>query len=142
MVRYTRFMKTDNLHKSNSGLHFEETKLTKMTKTAKETPVKAKKSSNIKTKFASVQKNVVAKFKGVKPLKSVKKLTKAQRLERKNRRNRVIMGIGLMLVVVSIAYSTTVTRYFVDSPASLLFLAPQVIFAVITIIIAFSKLYK
>lgn len=112
-----------------------------MTKTASEKPVKAKKVS-MKTKLASAKKSVVAKFKKVKPLKSNKKLTKAQRLERKQRRNNVIMGIGLLLVIVSIAYSTTVVRYFVDSPETLIFLAPQVVFAIMIIFKAFSKLYK
>lgn len=148
-------MKTDtpNENLSSVNMDFEETKLTKMTSKAREKAIKETKTvkkprkSSLKHKFNALktksQKSYAKTLKKVERLrKSRKKLTKAQRLENKQGRNRVILGIGLLLVVVSIAYSTTVTRYFVDSTASLVALAPQTIFAVIIIFKAFSKLYK
>lgn len=74
--------------------------------------------------------------------KKAKKLTKSQRLEQINERNRAIMGIGSLFVVVSITYSTTLTLMGVNSWQSKFALLPQVIFALITLLKAFSKLYK
>ena len=74
--------------------------------------------------------------------KPAKPLTKKQQDEKKRHRKNVIMGLGLLFVVASIAYSTSVVTTFVDSQQSLILLAPQVAFAIITIFKAFSKLYK
>jgi hypothetical protein len=91
-------------------------------------------------KFGKYFSDVVNKV--VHPSKKAKKLTKIQREMVKIQRNRGIMGIGLLLVVVSIAYSTTVILLGVSSIASKIALLPQIIFAAVTIIIAFYKLYK
>lgn len=90
----------------------------------------------VKTTF----KNIVNKTK--RPRKKVKKLTKTQRELNKQQRNRGILGIGLLLVVVSIGYSTSVIFDGVDSIQSRIALLPQVVFAVLTLFKAFSKLYK
>ena len=74
--------------------------------------------------------------------KPAKKLTKAQKIQRNTDRKHVIIGIGLLLVAVSIYYSTSVTSSLVDSKAVYVALAPQVAFAVIVTIKAFSKIYK
>lgn len=76
------------------------------------------------------------------PKKPAKKLTKTQVKESKEHRLRVIMGIGLLLVVVSIGYSITVILTLVDSWVALIVLAPQIAFAVITTFKAFSNIYK
>ena len=85
--------------------------------------------------------NVVVN-KALHPKKNAKKLTKNQQKEVVQQRKNVIMGIGLLLVIVSIIYSTYIVRTFVNTGGSLVALAPQVIFAVATLIKAFSKLYK
>lgn len=87
-------------------------------------------------KFNNINKRVKQ------PLKKTKKSTKAERELILQQRKNGILGIWLLLVVVSIAYSTSVTRTFVNSNASLIALAPQAIFAIITIVKSFSKLYK
>lgn len=76
------------------------------------------------------------------PKKKSKKTTKLAHKLAKEQRLRGILGIGLLFVVVSIIYSTYVVRTFVDSTASLVALAPQVIFAVCILVKAFSKIYK
>lgn len=53
-----------------------------------------------------------------------------------------ILGIGLLFVIVSIAYSTYITILFVNNSTSIIALIPQVLFATITLLKAFSKLYK
>ena len=53
-----------------------------------------------------------------------------------------ILGIGLLFVVVSIAYSTYITILFVNNSTSIVALIPQVLFAAFTLLKAFSKLYK
>ena len=60
----------------------------------------------------------------------------------KKERNHAIMGIGQLLVVVSIAYSTAVIFIGVDSTASKIALIPQVVFASYILLKAFSRLYK
>lgn len=121
-------------------LEFEEIprtmtkKVTKQRKSVKEV---------LKTNGANLKAGVFTLATKVKsPKKSAKKLTKAQKKENKEHRLRVIMGIGLLLVVVSIGYSTTVILTLVDSIVALLVLTPQIAFAVITIFKAFSKIYK
>ncbi len=74
--------------------------------------------------------------------KTTRKTTKAQREILQNQRKRVIMGVGLLMVVVSITYSTYVVRTFVNGGESLIILAPQVVFAATTLVKAFSKLYN
>ena len=84
--------------------------------------------------------NVVEKTK--KPRKKVKKPTKLEQGQAKRERNNVIMGIGQLLVFVSIAYSTTVIFIGIDSPESRVALLPQAVFALVILVKAFSKLYK
>jgi hypothetical protein len=88
--------------------------------------------------------NMLSKFK--KQPKKAKKISKSAaalaKKEQREQQKRAILGIGLLLVIVSIIYSTTVVREFVNSTASLVALAPQVIFAVIILVKAFSKIYK
>lgn len=78
--------------------------------------------------------------------KKPSKLSKKAQLERKkshrDQQIRGIIGIGMLFVVVSIAYSTFVTRTFVDSSASVVALVPQVAFALYILFKAFSKIYK
>lgn len=74
--------------------------------------------------------------------KRVKKLTWLEQRLAKQQRNNVILGIGLLLVVVSIAYSTSVIIISVDSSVSRVLLCPQIIFALYLIFKAFSKFYK
>lgn len=76
------------------------------------------------------------------PKKNAKKLTKNEQKLVVQQRKNVIMGIGLLFVIVSIAYSTYIVRTFVNTGGSLVALAPQVIFAITILIKAFSKLYK
>lgn len=139
-------------------LKYEKTKPKKI-KIAKEskTTSKSKKAvlaSNTGRKRHNVGGFIVSKFKNLyqsllgvvnkvfHPKKKAKKLTKIERENAKNQRNRGIMGIGQLLVVVSIAYSTAVILIGVGSLASIIALIPQVIFALVTLIKAFSKLYK
>lgn len=84
--------------------------------------------------------NVVNKVKH--PRKKTKKLTKIELELAKNQQKNVIMGICQLLVVVSIAYSSTIVYVGVNSLASKVALAPQVIFALIILVKSFSKLYK
>lgn len=95
----------------------------------------------VKTKHLKAHfNNVVNKVKI--PRKKGKKLTKAQQIAAKEQRKSGIMGIGLLLVVVSIAYSTSVIFIGADSFASKLSLIPQALFAAITLFKAFSKIYE
>lgn len=95
-----------------------------------------KKISRIRTILA----NVVNKVKH--PNKKVKKLTKIELELAKNQQKNVIIGICQLLVVVSIAYSSTIVYVGVNSFASKVALAPQIIFALIILVKSFSKLYK
>lgn len=84
--------------------------------------------------------NIVSRLK--QPRKKAKKTTKAQRqLERKQKINGII-GIGLLFVVVSIAYSTYMVNLFVDGTEMVVALTPQVVFAAVVLLIAFYKIYK
>lgn len=112
-------------------------KRSKTSATAKKQP--AKKTStldNLKAKFSTAVGKVVS------PRKSGKKMTKLEREMAKKQRVDVIMGICMLLVVVSITYSTYMVSLFVDGTAMVIALAPQVVFAVITLVLAFSKIYK
>lgn len=121
-------------------LEFEETprtmtkKATKQRRGVKE--VLKNNAENLKAGVFTLATKVKA------PKKKAKKLTKAQKKEIKEHRLRVIMGIGLLLVVVSIGYSITVILTLVDSWVALIVLAPQIAFAVITTFKAFSNIYK
>ncbi len=55
---------------------------------------------------------------------------------------RVILGIGQLLVVVSIIYSTAIVMIGVNSAESKILLVPQVVFALAILVKAFSKLNK
>lgn len=55
---------------------------------------------------------------------------------------RVILGIGQLLVVVSIIYSTAIVIIGVNSAESKILLVPQVVFALAILVKAFSKLNK
>lgn len=74
--------------------------------------------------------------------KNVKKVTKADKKLAREQKIRGIIGIGLLFVVVSIAYSTYQTNLFVDGWQMVIALTPQVIFAVAISIYAFYKIYK
>lgn len=93
-----------------------------------------------KSKVESVFSSVVNKVK--RPRKAPKKLTKADRKLAMDQKIRGIIGIGLLFVVVSIAYSTYMTNLFVDGSAMVIALAPQVLFALATFVIAFYKILK
>jgi hypothetical protein len=55
---------------------------------------------------------------------------------------RVILGIGQLLVVVSIIYSTAIVMIGVNSAESKILLVPQAVFALAILVKAFSKLNK
>jgi hypothetical protein len=112
---------------------------------AKKAPTALKKrivaiKSTVKNHF----KNVLSKIK--KQPKKAKKISKAAAKIKKQQYyeqlNHGIIGLGLLLVIVSITYSTVIVREFVDTTVSLLAIAPQVVFAIAISIKAFSKLYK
>lgn len=127
-------------------------------KKVKTTPTKKKESKATKKPVATTRKplkqvfeakvkvvrskldNVLLKIKH--PSKKAKKLTKVEREALIQQRKNGILGIGLLLVIVSIAYSTYIVRTFVNTDLSLLALAPQVLFALYILLKAFSKLYK
>jgi len=111
------------------------------------TPVKQAKKVPLKTRLQKIVKvgrgkvdNIILKVRN--PRKKAKKTTKMEREALLQQRKNGILGIGLLLVVVSIAYSTYIVRTFVDTELSLLALAPQLIFALYILLKAFSKLYK
>lgn len=133
---------------SNFKLYFEDLEK-KVEVTSKVSSVKRKampKTSlkvGISNNISSIKghfNNVLKKLKH--PRKKAKKLTKTERKFLRQQNLRAILGIGLLLVIVSIAYSTTVIFIGVDSSASRLALLPQVVFALYTLIKAFSKFYK
>lgn len=113
----------------------------------KATPVKKHKSIDIRGTLVSSTRNFRIKFNDVvnkvkHPSKKPKKLTKIEREEARRKRNRGILGVGQLLVVVSITYSTTVILIGVDSIGSKIALLPQAVFALVILIKAFSRLYK
>jgi hypothetical protein len=123
-----------------------------------ETTVKIGKTDAIKRKdkpsLMSRVKALVSKarsffnnvFSRLKPSKKPSKLSKKEQAEhRKAFREQLIrgiIGIGLLLVVVSIAFSTYITNLFLDGPMMIIALIPQVGFAVITLLVAFYKILK
>lgn len=77
-----------------------------------------------------------------KPSKLSKKAQKEQKKAVREQHKRGILGLGLLFVIVSIAYSSYVIFNGVHSTASRVMLVPQVVFALLTLIKAFSKIYK
>ncbi len=77
-----------------------------------------------------------------KPSKLSKKAQKEQQKAVLDQHKRGILGLGLLFVVVSITYSSYVILNGVHSTASRVMLVPQVVFALLTLIKAFSKIYK
>lgn len=145
-------MKTNTL--DSFQLYYEEMELKQVGKsTITETKTDAVKRKETKPKVSlqnrinTVKGAVRVRFdnitKKLKPhRKSVKKLTKADRKLAREQKIRGIIGIGLLFVIVSIAYSTYMTNLFVDGTAMIIALAPQVVFAGVTLLIAFYKIYK
>lgn len=74
--------------------------------------------------------------------KKAKRMTKTERSLIRQKKIRGIIGIGLLFVVVSIAYSTYMTNLFVDGWRMAVALTPQVIFAVVISFYAFYKIFK
>ena len=74
--------------------------------------------------------------------KKIKKAAKKHEQFDKTKYYNVIMGIGQLFVVVSIAYSTSVVLMGIDSVVSKIILFPQVVFATYILLKAFSGLYK
>lgn len=123
-----------------SKLKYEETPIKKTVSVSHERKITIRKATEfIKGKVTTVVDRVKSLKK---PQKKAKKPTKLERENAKKERNRAIMGIGQLLVVVSIAYSTAVIFIGVDSMASKIALIPQVVFASYILLKAFSRLYK
>jgi uncharacterized membrane protein len=117
----------------------------KTVKKATKTPSKPK--INLKALLEDTKKSVRSFLDNTKKSiilhrKKVKKLTKTQKKELQKQKLNGIIGIGLLFVVVSIAYSTYMTNLFVDGTMMVVALTPQVIFATVTLLIAFYKIYK
>ena len=91
-------------------------------------------------KIRKIFNNVVDKLNH--PRKKSKKVTKIGHKLAIKQRNRAILGIGLLLVVVSILYSTFVIFVGVGTVESKIALIPQALFALIILIKAFSNLFK
>ena len=101
----------------------------------------------LKDRIDNAKKAVLVQFNNTKKRlgfkgEKVKKLTKTERKLERQKKIRGIIGIGLLFVVVSIAYSTYMTALFVDGTAMVVALAPQVVFATVILLIAFYKIYK
>ena len=116
----------------------------KVTSGAKTVP---KSKVTLKDRVDNAKKAVVVQFNNTKKKlgfksKKVKKLTKTELKLERQKKIRGIIGIGLLFVVVSIAYSTYMTALFVDGAATVVALAPQVVFATVILLIAFYKIYK
>ena len=116
----------------------------KVTPGAKTVP---KSKVTLKDRIDNAKKTVVVHFNNTKKKlgfksKKVKKLTKIERKLERQKKIRGIIGIGLLFVVVSIAYSTYMTALFVDGTAMVVALVPQVVFATAILLIAFYKIYK
>lgn len=137
-------------------LRYEEMEFKKVQTSKKATakPVVKTSTSAVKRKKVSLKDRVVVKLQPARkkfnnilknlknPRKKSKKTTKLSQKLARQQQKRGILGIGLLFVVVSITYSTYVTRTFVDSSASIVALFPQAAFALYTLFKAFSKIYK
>ena len=126
------------------------TKVSTTKRSAKVTPgakTVPKSKVTFKDRLDNAKKAVVVQFNNIKKRlgfksKKAKKLTKTERKLERQKKIRGIIGIGLLFVVVSIAYSTYMTVLFVDGTEMVVALTPQVVFAIITLFIAFYKLFK
>ncbi len=154
-------MKT-NIRKSvldKFKLYYEEMEKKKVQKAVRISELKRPASKKVTLSTPTVQKPLpqhsrFAKFAELKSKFFTRKpkskpsisLSKRAQLEQKRARRaelfRGIIGIGLLLVVVSIARSTFIALQFVDGAANIVYLIPQIGFAVIISIIAFLKIYK
>ena len=130
-------------------LHYEEMerKVPTTKKVTKKPEVKAVSKTALKDRIDSVIVSVRGRIDNIKKgivlrRKKAKKLTKSAKLAERKQKLHGIIGIGLLFVVVSIAYSTYMTVLFVDGTVMVLALAPQVAFAALTLLIAFYKIYK
>lgn len=133
-------------------MYYEDMEMKVLQKPAKVTTKKPVQTNAVKK--PSVISRVVAKFTSLKSkifnrkprVKYTLRQSKLAQLEQKKaRRNelfRGIIGIGLLLVVVSITRSTFVSLQFVDGVANVVYLLPQIVFAIVISIIAFLKIYK
>ena len=140
LLLYLTFeLKCDKIE-NMSKLEYEETPInkTRVVYNGKEITIR-KAFDFIKGKVTTIVDRVKSLKK---PRKKAKKPTKLERENARKERNRAIMGIGQLLVVVSIAYSTAVIFIGVDSMASKIALIPQVVFASYILLKAFSRLYK
>jgi hypothetical protein len=118
-------------------------------KTIKTDVAKRKEGAKVSLKTSVLAKLTVTRDKVKKAFskpktahKKSKKATKSGRILAKQQRNNAILGIGLLLVVVSILYSTSVILIGVSSVPSKIALFPQAFFALLILIKAFSKIYK
>ena len=110
----------------------KSTNVTKKTKNSK--------TGSIFSKFKSLKSPVKGNNKkATKPRKKAKKLTKAQRESARIERNRVILGLGQLLVVISIAYSTAVIVLGTEGYIPLVMIAPQAVLAVVITSKHFTK---
>lgn len=137
-------------------LYYEEMEPTQVSKSTSKTTStssvkrKAKKVApkvTLKNRIDNVKGLVIVQFNNIKKRlgiksKKAKKATKAELKLARQQKIRGIIGIGILFVVVSIAYSTYMTVLFVDGLVMVFALAPQVVFATVTLLIAFYKIYK
>lgn len=151
MLDTIRVMKTNRVTNSLDSfqLYYEDMEKKKVKKAAKvvKKPEDNTVKPSLKDKFQTKMKHVDTKFSNVvnkakHPRKPAKKMTKIQLQEAKVERRRGILGIGLLLVVVSIIFSTFVAIKFVNGVALYVALAPQIVFAAVSLFKAFSKIYK
>lgn len=131
----------------NFKLYYEELEKKKVNKAKKAVKVLPKPKTTLQARLTSAKKNVCSRIDNIKKQysqrrKKAKKLTKVDKKLMHEQKIRGIIGIGSLFVVVSIAYSTYMTNLFVDGHMMIIALAPQVIFALVTSLIAFYKIYK
>jgi len=120
------------------------------TSTAKSKPAtknSTKPKVTLKDRIDNIKKSVIVLFNNIKKKlgfksKKATKVTKDEKKLARKQKIRGIIGICLLFVVVSITYSTYMTVLFVDGITMIIALAPQVTFAVVTLLIAFYKIYK
>ncbi len=125
----------------------EKKKVATKSKVLTDKPKESKPKVSFKKRLTGVRDNIRGRFnnalKKVLPhRKKAKKLTKIEKKAIREQNMRGILGIGLLFVVVSITYSTYVIFNGVSSTASRVMLVPQVVFALLTLFKAFSKIYK
>ncbi len=125
----------------------EKKKVATKSKVLTDKPKESKPKVSFKKRLTGVRDNIRGRFnnvlKKVSPhRKKAKKLTKIEKKAIREQNMRGILGIGLLFVVVSITYSTYVIFNGVSSTASRVMLVPQVVFALLTLFKAFSKIYK